>query len=117
MHIRQSILIEASPDIAMEAARAWMRDELREIGSEIIDGTAADGSPLISSALDQDGIRMSTTVSAARQDHGTDVTMTLRTTGLDRGAKLRNLSLLPGKNVVKRQVQASLAEIKASAEQ
>ncbi len=116
MHIKQAIYIEAAPPDAMHAARAWMRGELQGMDGEIIDGTSADGSPTISSVLEQDGILMTTTASISAHQSGSKVVLELRTQGFSRRDKLRNISLLPGRKLVLQQVRASLLEIKASAE-
>lgn len=117
MHIKQSISIEVPLAKAKNAARTWMRGELQGTAGEIIDGMAADGSPSTSSVLEQDGIVMTTTATVAPHASGSKVTLELRTEGISRRDKLRNLSLLPGRKLVQRQVRASLLEIKAEAEQ
>lgn len=101
----------------MDATRTWMHGELHGTEGEIIDGTTADGSPSISSVLEQDGIVMTTTATVAPHAPGSKVTLELRTEGISRRDKLRNLSLLPGRKLVQQQVRASLLEIKAAAEQ
>jgi hypothetical protein len=117
MHIKQAIYIEATPAKATDTARAWMLGELQGMEGEIIDGMSADGSPSISSVLEQDGIRMTTTATIAPHESGSKVTLELRTEGISRRDKLRNVSLLPGRKLVRQQVQASLLEMKANTEQ
>ena len=116
MHIRQTIAIEAPPDRVMEIVRTWMRGELRDLGGEIIDGVSAHGAPSITSAIDQDCIRMTTSLTVSAHNTGSKLTLDLRTRGIDLGAKIRNVSLLPGRKLVTGQARASLQEIKASAE-
>jgi hypothetical protein len=114
MHIKQTISIEAPPAKAMDAARTWMRGELQGMEGEIIDGTSGDGSPSISSVLEQDGIVMTTTATVSPLGSGSKVTLELRTEGVSRSDKLRNVSLLPGRNLVRQQVRASLLQMRAS---
>lgn len=117
MHIRQAIFIEATPEMAMEAARTWMRHELHELGSEVVENLSPAGAFTISSAIVQDGIRMTTLLTATPNAGGAKLALDLRTEGVDLGARLRNISLLPGKRLVTRQTRASLQEIKANAEE
>jgi hypothetical protein len=114
MHIKQTISIEAPSAKAMDAARTWMHGELQGMEGEIIDGTSADGSPSISSVLEQDGIVMTTTATVSPHASGSKVTLELRTEGISRSDKLRNVSLLPGRKLVQQQVRTSLLEIRAS---
>lgn len=115
MHIKQALSIETTPAKAMDAARTWMRGELHGIEGEIIDGTSADGSPSITSVVEQDGIVMTTTATVSSHASGSLVTLELRTEGISRRDKLRNLSLLPGRKLVQQQVRASLVEIRERA--
>ena len=116
MHIRQAIYIEATAEQAMEAARTWMQGELHELGSEMIEGASLNGAPSITSAIVQDGIRLTTLISASHHQRGSKLTLDLRTEGVDFGARLRNVGLLPGKKLVTGQVRASLQEIKVAVE-
>lgn len=112
MHIKQALSIETTPVKAMDAARTWMRGELHGTEGEIINGTSLDGSPSISSVIEQDGIVMTTTATVSSHAAGSTITLELRTEGISRRDKLRNLSLLPGRKLVQRQVRASLVEIR-----
>lgn len=122
MHIRQSIYIEATPTVAMDAARSWMRDELEPLDTlphlelgEIMAGTTDEGAQSLSTQIDQDGILITTTVSGVQHEAGTRLTMDLRTEGESFGARLRNLSLFPGRKLLQKQVQTSLSKIRESA--
>lgn len=122
MHIRQSIYIEATPAVAIESARQWMRDELQPLDTlphmdlgEISDGITPAGDQSISTQIDQDGIYITTTVVGVPHEAGTKLTMDLRTQGDSFGARLRNLSLFPGRKLLLKQVKHSLLQIQEKA--
>ena len=117
MHFRQAISIEATPDRALEAARIWMRHELRALDGEITEGSSENGSPAITSTIVQDGIRMRTSLSVDPHIAGSKLTLELCTEGVDLGARIRNVGLLPGKKLVAGRARESLLEIKANANQ
>lgn len=119
MHIRESIYIEASPTVSMDAARAWMRDELQPLDTlselqlgEISEGTTPEGAPSISTRIDQDGIMILSEVSALQHGAGTKLTMELRTLGESWGSKLRNLSFFPARKLLRNSVKTSLLSIR-----
>ena len=122
MHIRESIYIEATPRAAMDAARGWMRDELQPLDTlphmalgEITEGSTAEGAQSITTEIDQDGIRIITTVFGTQYEAGTKLTMDLQTRGDSFGARLRNLSFFPGRKLLRNQVRNSLLQIQESA--
>ena len=122
MHIRESIELAASPSVAMDAARAWMHEEMQPLDvttdvqlGEIVEGITNDGAQSISTRIDQDGIGIITVVSAVQFQAGSKLTMDLRTEGDSFGAKLRNLSLFPGRKVLLKQVLNSLEQIRERA--
>lgn len=122
MHIRKSIYIEATPTVAMEAARGWMRDELQPLDTlphldlgEITEGTTAEGAQSIATQIDQDGILITTMVFGVQHGAGTKMTTDLRTEGNSFAARLRNLSLFPGRKLLQKQVETSLLDIQQRA--
>lgn len=122
MHIRQSIYIEATPSVAMDAARGWMHDELQPLDTlphlalgQITEGTTAEGTQSLTTVIDQDGIQITATVSGAQHQAGTRLTMDLRTLGNSFASRLRNLTLLPGRKLLHNQVKTSLIQIKERA--
>ena len=112
MHIRETLYIEAAPARVLESARTWMRSELQGTDIAIQESTDDASNGQIASVIDQDGIDLTTTVTVAPHESGSAATLELRTKGQGKRDKLRNLSLLPGRKLVRGQVKESLLEIR-----
>ncbi len=117
MHIRETLYIEAAPARVLESARTWMRRELQGTDIAIQETTDDSGTGGIASTIDQDGIELTTTVTVAPHESGAAATLDLRTQGRGKRDKLRNLTLLPGRKLVKGQVRTSLLEIRRITEE
>lgn len=117
MHIRESLSIDQSPTIVAYAARAWLRSDVGDRDIEITEATGADGSTALACVIDESGIRISTRIAVRPAGSGSELSIDLRTQGIAFPDRLRNLTLLPTRGIVRRQVREQLATIAASCQE
>lgn len=117
MHIRESRIVPQPPAIVADAARAWLRNDAGDREREITEAAGADGSIAMACVIDESGIRITTRIAVQPSGAGSELSIDLRMVGLSLSDRLRNLTLLPTRGIVRRQVREQLATIAASCEE